>query len=600
MNFYSSSIVYTYFTAPNKQRSLRVKVLERKLHCPLPDCGSSDAYEITERDDGTVFGYCHSCSGYVHKPFEGDLALDILSPKGAFPKQRGNQYNIKVDHYVSDIDEALLHPVREISDRCISHAACERYGVRVGVDTRDGVTPVYHLYPAYRKGKLTGFKQRIISTKQFKVIGDCKNLDLFGANTIPPTGKKLFITEGELDCLALYTTLKKHSTLPGWEPPVVSLPSGASGAAKSISQNLELIDGYEEIILCFDSDEPGEKAATEVCKILAGKVYVVSLPEKDPCDMVIKGKSLDLKWAVLTHARKYRPDGVVNGEDAWDRYKHTKNEVHYPYPSTMPGLNEKVFGVVPGTIITITAGTGTGKTQFCRELKYHFLKTTDYKIADVELEADVGETVEGMLSIHLNKRLSLPTVNIPEETERRAFEEIYGTGRITYYDYFGGMDDESLFSKLRYFAATGHKLIFFDHISFLVSEHAASGGERERLDTTMTKLAKFVKETGTILFLVVHLSKSAHRPFEEGIVPTLDDLRGSSTLKQLSWYVIALSRNQQHPDPLCKNIMKLTVLKGGRKGGKTGDAGALMFDDSSGRYFQAELPPNYYVKRNNQ
>jgi len=39
------------------------------------------------------------------------------------------------------------------------------------------------------------------------------------------------------------------------------------------------------------------------------------------------------------------------------------------------------------------------------------------------------------------------------------------------------MDDSSLLSKLRYFAVTGHKFIFLDHLSIVVSEYAAEGGE---------------------------------------------------------------------------------------------------------------------------
>jgi hypothetical protein len=56
------------------------------------------------------------------------------------------------------------------------------------------------------------------------------------------------------------------------------------------------------------------------------------------------------------------------------------------------------------------------------------------------------------------------------------------------------MDDASLFNKLRYFGATGHRAIFLDHLSIVVSEYAAEGNERERIDTVMTKLAKLAKE----------------------------------------------------------------------------------------------------------
>ena len=58
---------------------------------------------------------------------------------------------------------------------------------------------------------------------------------------------------------------------PTW--PMVSLPSGAASAKKAIQNNLELLQGYEEVVLFFDNDEPGRKAAKECADLLPpGKV----------------------------------------------------------------------------------------------------------------------------------------------------------------------------------------------------------------------------------------------------------------------------------------------------------------------------------------
>jgi twinkle protein len=314
--------------------------------------------------------------------------------------------------------------------------------------------------------------------------------------------------------------------------------------------------------------------------------------------MLLAGRGEELKWNVLTGARKYQPDGIVNAADCWDRYKESKDTESYAYPDTMPELNAMTYGARPGSIVTITSGTGMGKTSLMRELKYHYYLTTDMKIADIALEEDVGDTIAGLLSLHLNKRLTLPDVEVEDDEEQKGFQYLFNSGRFTLYDFFGGMDDDSLFSKLRYFAATGHKLIFLDHLSIIVSEYASEGGERERIDTIMTKLAKFVKETGVILFLVVHLKKSSNlnSSFEEGAQPTLDDLRGSATIKQLSWDVLGISRNQQHPDKACADISELTVLKC-RFTGRTGTADFLRYDHRTGRMLTTDMPPNYRSKR---
>lgn len=572
------------------------KVLEQ-ISCP--SCPSSDAFTVYQKPDGKIDATCFSCGHYSSDPYQelSSHSVEDTNNRISKPARHTGQASVSTtEHFPpKSVEECLAHPIRSLDDRRISHATCEYFGVRVGVNTRDGVTPTYHLYPFYDSNdEICGFKYRSVYDKKFISIGNVGSSLLFGADKLKGKGSKLFITEGEIDCMSVYQVLKENSSV-DWEPAVVSLPNGSKSAVRAISENLDLIKNYEQIILVFDQDAPGKEAAQEVCKILAGQVYVAKLSEKDPNDMLKAGKSIDLKWSVLTNAKKYQPDGIINAKDCWDRYKKVKEAECYPYPTTMSELNDKTYGCRPGSIVTVTSGSGCGKTQILRELKYHYWSTTDEKIADIALEEDVGDTIGGLLSLHLNKRITLPDVQVSEEEEQRAFNDIFSSGRFTMYDYFGGMDDDNLFSKLRYFTSTGHKFIFLDHLSIIVSEYASEGGERERIDTIMTKLAKLVKETGAIIFLVVHLKKSdsSKSTFEQGAVPSLDDLRGSAAIKQLSWDVLGISRNQQHPDKICANTSQLHVLKC-RFTGRTGKAGYLYFDDKTGRMIQTTEPSGYH------
>lgn len=488
-------------------------------------------------------------------------------------------------------DEAKELPAFGIPHKGIKAAACEHFGVRTEFNGQGEVEAT--LFPHYTDGVLDGYKRKSVA-KKFSAIGSTRGGELFGQNS-GGDGKFAVITEGEEDALSIWQSLVERSDLQDWHPTVVSLAHGAGGAVADVSRNLEFFEDFERIILCFDQDEEGKKAVDAVCPLLAGRVYVAKLTEKDANEMLTQGKGEDLKWAILSKAKKYQPDGIINGADTWERYKHSSNVQCIPYP--WDELNEKTYGFRPGSIVTITSGTGVGKTQFLRELKYHVRSATDWNIADIALEEDVGDTVAGLMSVHMGQRLHLPDVQVAEEHERKVHEELFGAGRFSFYDHFGGMDDSSLFNKLRYFGATGHRAIFLDHLSIIVSEYAAQGGERERIDTIMTKLAKLAKELEVVIFLVVHLRKEGSgRSFEQGAVPSLDDLRGSGSLKQLSWDVLALSRNQQHFDPYCRNVTKITVLKC-RFTGRTGPAGFLAFQEDTGRMEAVPEPTNYEEKR---
>jgi twinkle protein len=496
------------------------------------------------------------------------------------------------------IEECLSHPIRSIPERKLSKNTCERFGVRIGVNTTDGQTPVYYLFPENRDGELSSFTKKNVNPKSYVSIGDGKGCEPFGYSLLPETGKlkRLYITEGPEDAMSIYQCLKENSSI-DWEPNVIAL-RGAISKLNQLSEYCDKINKFEEIIIVLDNDPVGREASKKLCRMFPGKTYTIKLPYKDPNEMIVKGDSVKMYWALQTGAKKYQPDNIIKGIDSWDRYKAVRDIPSIHYPSTMPILNKKTCGFRPGSIVTITSGTGAGKTQFLRELKYHLSHCSNDKIADIALEEDVGDTVGGLISLHLNKRILLPDVNVPEEVEKRAFDDIFSSDQFTFYDHFGGMDDDSLFTQLYYFANSGHKFIFLDHLSIIISEFADEGDVNARQESIVTKLAKFVKSTGVTLFLVVHLRKSIHsnRSFENGAIPSIDDLKGASGLKQASFDIITLSRNQQHPDPICANTSQLHVLKC-RLTGHTGTAGFLYFDDKTGRMLQSEEPNGYHNVR---
>ena len=76
-------------------------------------------------------------------------------------------------------------------------------------------------------------------------------------------------------------------------------------------------------------------------------------------------------------SKPYTPAGIVNLADIADSlYDDDVETVLYPYN----GLNDKLFGIRTGELVTFTAGTGAGKSSMMRELMYHLLTNTEHNI----------------------------------------------------------------------------------------------------------------------------------------------------------------------------------------------------------------------------
>ena len=151
----------------------------------------------------------------------------------------------------------------------------------------------------------------------------------------------------------------------GW--PMVSLPHGAASAKKDLQKQIPFLQGYQEIVLFFDNDDAGRQATELASGILpSGRVKVARLENyKDASDALQAGDSDAIRRAIWD-AKPYRPDGILDGKSLFDVVTEPTPPCAHEYDYS--GLNEKLHGIRYGELITITAGTGSGKTSFVRDL----------------------------------------------------------------------------------------------------------------------------------------------------------------------------------------------------------------------------------------
>ena len=210
-----------------------------------------------------------------------------------------------------------------------------------------------------------------------------------------------------------------------------------------------------------------------------------------------------------------------------------------------------IEGIRQGELVTLTGGTGLGKSSVTRELQHWLIKTTSDNVGVIALEESFNRTVDGILSIEADAKLHIDRIReqFTEEELDKYFDILYdgeNKNRVWIHAHFGANDIDSIFSKLRFMiVGCNCKWVFIDHLHMLVSS-SPEGDERRSIDSIMHRVRTLVEETGTGVILVSHLRRiDGNRGHENGIETGLSHLRGSQSIAQLSDCVISLERNQQ-------------------------------------------------------
>ena len=505
-------------------------------HEPCPTGGSSDANSVYT--DG--HSYCFSCQTYI--PGEGDLHTHQMQTNVNF---KGS--------------------AQRLQKRRISEAVCQFFKIY-----RD---EAYLRFPYFdSSGRLKGFKVKT-KNKNFKYEGETTDT-LFGQHLFPNSGKRIVITEGELDAASCYQAMEN------W--PMVSLPHGAASAKKDIQKQIPFLQGYQEIILFFDKDEAGLRATEQVATLLPqGTVKIAHLadPYKDASD-ALQNDDPDAIRRAIWDAKPYQPDGIVDGKSLLELVTTPTPPCDHTY--LLKGLQEKTHGIRYGELTTITAGTGQGKSTFCRQLATDLLQSGE-RVGYIALEESNRRTALGLMSVGVGQALHLG------EHERDVLQLAYDTTisnwNLYLYDHFGSLSPDIIYNRIEYMAlGLDIRIIFLDHLSILLS--GLDGDERRMIDTTMTKLRSLVERTGISLFLVSHLRRTqTDKDHTDGAKVSLGQLRGSQAISQLSDTVLALERDQQAEN----DVSTLRVLKN-RYSGETGIAAQLQYDKTTCRFNETKDP----------
>jgi twinkle protein len=485
----------------------------------------------------------------------------------------------------ASLEEISKYPCRGFQSRGITKHVAEFFKTHVGYNDSGQIAE--HYYP-YGVSEVTGYKIRKLP-KDFRFTGEKKGL--FG-QMLFNGGQRLIITEGELDAMTVaQSAYEKYGKI----YPVISIASAAD--TKELLTQRDWIRGFEEVVLWFDNDEPGQIATEAAARLIGGKILIAKSSEKDASDTYTKastrgengsfeqGPGAKAVMDTVFNARRWSPAGIISSADTWEAYKAEKSAEYIPYADCMAEINKKIYGRRRGSITMFTSGTGMGKSSLLKEDQYYLLKNRppDERIGILSLEESVPEVVLNLMALEANRRIQLPDVEMTDEEERSYWEATSGTDRFMFLDHQGSVGDDSLISKMEFMALSGCAYLYLDHITIAI-DSADGDGVNNAIDGLMSNLLKLAKRYNIWIGVVSHLRKMGitQKSFEEGAIPTDDDLKGSGSLKQVPAQIIAISRNKMEVDPVKKNTCWLWILKD-RFTGRSGAGGSARYSEETGR-----------------
>ncbi len=496
--------------------------------------------------------------------------------------------------------------VQELTKRRIKAETCRHYNYQIGKYTgsigigkhRRAVKDEWVRLVNYFTDSGTLIAQKIkTQNKEMKLLGNGKNLPLYGQWKFQPN-KNLFITvtEGEEDALAVFQ-------VQGCQFPVVSIPNGAQSAAGAIEDNLTYLLGFKYVVLVFDNDDAGRAAAAKCVPLFEpGKVRVVKLNGfKDANEMVIAGKSKELQELVY-RAKVIEPDHIVTVGSLMDRILvQPQYGIDYPWPT----LTRITYGHQSGEIHIVVASTGVGKTEYIKEIIFHFL-AKNMQVGLFSFEQSPDNTIRRLVGAKLGIKLHLPGAEW--NADKITAEAMKFDKHIYLYDKAGAVDTADIFNSIRYLAKV-------NNVSYFVIDNLKALGlasDYEKAESFMNTLKSLCKELNITAVLLSHVAKDKYgqtvytttspknpdayysqtaestdqalkKPgldWESGRMPTIANVEGGGIITQLADYVFALARNSVSEDKQESTVMRVKALKTRLDSSYTGKVFKLVYTDA--------------------
>jgi len=393
--------------------------------------------------------------------------------------------------------------------------------------------------PIIADGKLVCIKYRSIppAEKQYSRETGCPSY-IFNGDFIEK-GKAVVLTEGEFDAMIGYQ----------WGMVAVS---GITGASSFTPEEMKQLDKADKVIVCYDSDEAGQKGAHKLIDRLGlERCLNIVLPTKDLNEFFLQGHTKEEFTQLIKEADKVKPENVMSFSELMSELKNQDGATGLA--TGYDQLDSVFSGLGAGKLSVIAADTGIGKSTFGLNI-FRNMCLNGTPVMIFSLENQPIETVKRMASMMANKPFNKITTQ-----ELQDIEDMYNA--LPMYFYFAGDKDTDM-STVRAVSIAAKKYygveaILVDHIHFFARN---PNNVTQELSLLVLQMKRLAVSLAVPIVAISHIS----RKDKEGRVPTIHDLKGSSSIEQDADQVIVLWRDVQAldiPDQVVDEFEKIETLK---------------------------------------
>lgn len=458
---------------------------------------------------------------------------------------------------------------------------------KIGSDGKSSV-----VFPFYENGKLAMTKFRGIKDKSFH--SDGYKPILFGIDACS-NADTLVITEGEIDCLSVYQSLKNED-VSGVD--VVGMPNGANNL-EFINLNWDFLKG-KKIILFGDNDKAGIECMQNISDRLGNCSWILSEHGKDANEIMLKSGMEQVVQEILNAS------AIEDEEICLAVNIESKNIADVKtVPFGFYGIDSKIGGSRMGEITVWTGYPGSGKTTILNQLILNTIDTGEHvglysgEFAPQIITSWIDQQAAGaeFLTRRTNKTTGMDFY-IVDNTALDKIRAWYGNKLVLYAPRRGVNVYDDILEKFQHiYNRYGCRVFVVDNLLKVMTKVDSRDYNTKQAEF-VDACTQFAHDNNVHIHIVAHPRKSVSGKREE---LELDDVAGTSNIGNLADNVLAVKRvtDKDRKADWYAQIQKradmqdfdavIMVMKN-RFGGVVGGMVPMTFDVASKRYVELLHP----------